>query len=141
MLYFKGEGFFGHCTGFDDGDEVIGIHETSFRHFKVKSGIGSAYGGIYGSPVRHQDTFEAPKIAQDINIQPFMLGSMNAVQEIVAVHHCTHIGFLYGLAESRKINLMQSTLVYVRTRMVAAPFLVVGGKVLDGGNHSFRLHA
>ena len=36
---------------------------------------------------------------------------------------------------------MQSTLVYVRTRMMAAPLLVVGGKVLDGRNDSFRLHA
>ena len=66
---------------------------------------------------------------------------MNAVQKIVAVNYGTHIRFLYGLAESRKINFMQSTLVYVRAGMMTAPFLIVGDKVLDGGNDSFRLHA
>ncbi len=141
MLYFQIDGFFGHRTGFNGGDKVIGIHETPFGHFEVKSGVSRSDSRIYGSPVRHQNTFEAPKIAQDINIQPFMFSGMNAVQKIVAVHYGTHIRFLYGLAESRKINFMQSTLVYVRAGMMTAPFLIVGDKVLDGGNDSFRLHA
>ena len=141
MLYFQVNGFFGHRARFDSGDKIVGIHETPFGHFEVKSGVSCSDSGIYRSPVRHQNTFEAPKIAQDINIQPFVFSGMDTVQEIVAVHHSTHVRFLYSLAESREINLMQSTLVYVRTRMMAAPLLVVGGKVLDGRNDSFRLHA
>ena len=42
---------------------------------------------------------------------------MDTVQEIVAVHHSTHVRFLYSLAESREINLMQKYARLCRTRM------------------------
>ena len=141
VLYFQVDGFFCHCAGFDSRQQILQIHKTSFRHFEVKSGVSSAYGGIYRSPVRHQNTFEAPKIAQDINIQPFMFGGMDTVQQIVTVHYGADIGFLYSFSESREIDFLQSTFVYVRAGMVAAPFLVVGSKVFDCSNDSFRLYS
>ena len=70
-----------------------------------------------------------------------MFGSMDTVQKIIAVHYSTYIRFLYSFPKGRKINLVQSTFVYVRTGMMTAPFLIISCKVLDGGNNSFRLHA
>ena len=106
MLYFKVDGFFCHRTSLDGGDKIVGVHETSFRHFKVKSRIGGADGGIYGSPVRHQDAFETPEITQNVNIKPFMFSSMDTVQKIVAVHYGAYIGFLYGFSEGGEIDFM-----------------------------------
>ena len=70
-----------------------------------------------------------------------MFGGMDTVQQIIAVHYGADIGFLYCFPKSREIDFLQSTLVYVRAGMVAAPFLVVGSKVFDCSNDSFRLYS
>ncbi len=66
---------------------------------------------------------------------------MNPENRVIAVHHSPDTGFLDSLPESRKVYLVEGSLIHIRTCVVTAPFLVVGREMLDSGDHAFRLHS
>ncbi len=55
---------------------------------------------------------------------------MHAVQKVIAVHHGSDTRHLHSLAECREIDFVKGSLVDIAARMMAAPFLVVRGKML-----------
>ena len=115
------------------------IKHIALRHFKVKPSVQGAHGGIGRGPVRHYYTLVAPS-AQLVQ-QPAVFGSMHSVHRIVAGHYGTHARLLYGLAEGREIDFVDSTLVGKRSRTVTVVLLIIEGKVLDGSDYPLLLNA
>ena len=66
---------------------------------------------------------------------------MNTVDKVITAHDRSYMSFLDSLAESGKVNLLDGPFVGVRTYDVAAPLLVVHGKVLHCGDDPLRLYA
>ena len=70
-----------------------------------------------------------------------ILGRMNAVHEVVGIHHRTHMSLAYSCFERGQVNLTKGPLVHVRTHVVAVVFLVVCGKVLHRRHYTLALHS
>ena len=72
--------------------------------------------------------------------QPPALCAGHAVDEVVRRHDALAACFHTGL-EARQINFAQRPLRDVLVDAHALRFLIVGGKMLDVGDHALRLHA
>ena len=74
-------------------------------------------------------------------VEPVVFCSVDTVEQVVAVHDGTCLPLQYGLAEGGEINLMECALINVGTDVVAAPFLIVAGEMLDSGHDTALLQA
>ncbi len=102
MLHFQIDGFFCHRTVFDSRYKIVDIHKTSFGISRSSPALAAPIAEYTEVQSDIKNTFEVPKITQDINIQPFMFGSMDTVQKIIAVHYSTYIRFLYSFPKAGK---------------------------------------
>ena len=141
MLTFQVDRTFRHHARFDERTQVAGVHKPGARHLQIESPVGGALGRIGGVPVGHEDSFEAPHPAQNIDRKLLVLGRMLAVDKVVTRHHGAHAGLLDRLAEGREINFMERTLVDIGTHLMTVPLLIVARKVFDRRHNSFGLHA
>ena len=96
--------------------------------------------------VNWQDYFKKNTriVIDKVRINYSKLNSQKAVQKVAHKAVYDKLCNLWGmnsLPESGEIDFLQGALVHVRAGMVAAPLLVVGRKVLDGGHDAFLLHA
>ena len=141
MLYFQINSSFCYQSLLYSRHQEFFIQILPRRHFQIQTMIGRSHCRIHGNPIRHQDSFKSPCISQYINIQPAIFACMYPIQQIITIHHSSYMGLFHCFPERCKINFLQSALIYFRTDMVAIPFLVVSRKMLDCGNHTFRLHS
>lgn len=65
---------------------------------------------------------------------------MNTENRIVAGHDGSDMSLFDCFPECREIYFMKCPLIHVGTCMMAAPFLIVGRKMFDGGDNAFRLY-
>ena len=86
--------------------KIFEIHKLPVGHFEVETSVRRPDRRIDGTPIRHQDAVESPLIAQYVDIQMAVLGGMDAVERIVAVHYRSGAAFPHGFAECGKINLL-----------------------------------
>jgi hypothetical protein len=63
-------------------------------------------------------------------------GHVNAVYQVIGVHDCARLRFPDGGLKGGKINLAQGPFIDVGADLLAVVFLVVAGKMFDGGNDS-----
>lgn len=61
---------------------------------------------------------------------------MNTENRIVAGHDGSDMSLFDCFPECREIYFMKCPLIHVGTCMMAAPFLIVGRKMLDGGDYA-----
>ena len=108
------DGLFCHSTCLDGCFQDTRIHELPPGHFEIQAVVRRKDTGICGCPVRHEDTFESPLIAEHVLDESLVFRHVYAVHQIVGRHHGSCFRDLYGLAECRKINLVQSSLIYIR---------------------------
>ena len=80
-------------------------------------------------------------MAKYMYVEPLILGGMNTVEKIVAIHYSTYMCFFYGFTKCREIYLMKGSFVNIRTDMMAIPLLIVGSKMLNCSYDAFRLYA
>ena len=64
---------------------------------------------------------------------------MDIVHKVITAHHSCHTGIDSSL-ERRKIDLIDRTLIRIRTDMVAVGLLIIECKMLYRGHHALRLH-
>ena len=140
MLTFQVDRTFRHHARFDERTQVAGVHKPGARHLQIESPVGGALGRIGGVPVGHEDSFEAPHPAQNIDRKLLVLGRMLAVDKVVTRHHGAHAGLLDRLAEGREINFVERALVDIGTHLMTVPLLIVARKVFDRRHNPFGLH-
>ena len=120
--------------------QILRIHIPCARHFEVQPVVRRTGGRIGRIPVRHEDAFEAPPFAQNVDGEVAVLGHVLSVHEVVTRHHGADPGLFDRLAERREIDFMQRPLVDVRRYVVAVVFLIVAAKMLDRSHNALALH-
>jgi len=117
------------------------LPKVRIRHFEIETAVCRSHSRVNRTPIAHYNSLESPFLSQQINIEVTAFGSVKSVKQIVAVHNSSHFCLFHSFTESGEINFIQSTEVNVGIYVHASPFHVVGGKMLDGGNNTFGLHA
>ena len=140
VIYLPVNGFLRNDAGFYKRHDPFFSKIHALGAFQVKTAVHGSGCGIYGSPVGHENAVEAPHVAEDLHIHISIFRCMNAENRIVAGHDGSDMSLLDCFPECREIYFMKCPLIHVRTCMMAAPFLIVGRKMLDGGYNAFRLY-
>ncbi len=93
------------------------------------------------SPIRHDDSIEAPFFFHNGVVEVAVLGHECAVHQVVGIHERADLGLLHRGFKGRQIDLAQCPFVHVGTVIHASVFHVVSGEVFCGGDHLLRLNA
>ena len=119
----------------------MGVHEGRGRHFQVQAVVGRRHAVIGSEPVRHENPLEAPLALEHLQVQEFVLSGVNAVDQVVGIHHRVHVSLGDGCLEGRQIDLAHGPLVYVHAHVMPVVLLTVQRVVLHCGDHALGLDA
>ena len=123
------------------GEQPLGIHEARAGHLEVEAVVGRADGVVGRVPVRHENALEAPFALEDLQVEELVLRGVDAVDQVVGVHHRVHMALGDGGLKGRQIDFAHGALVHVGAHVVAVVLLAVEGIVLDGGDDALGLDA
>src|SRR5574344_374500 len=73
-------------------------------------------------------------------VQPCVFSGMHAVEQVITIHHRTHMCLFHSLAEGGPKDFMKSSFVHIGTHAITIPLFIVGSKMFDSGNNALRLH-
>ena len=119
--------------------QVLFVFDFIAGHLQVEPVFHGRDAVVGRAPVRHDESVEAPLLAQHLFEQPRVFGGPGPVEQVVAAHYGTHLGILHGRLEGREIDFVQGALVDVGAHVVAVILLKVGGKVLDDTHYPVGL--
>ena len=117
------------------------VVEHFARHHKVVAG-GNLLNHIVATvPVGHNQTFEAPLVAQNGLEKSRILRCVATVDIVVRGHNCPRLRLLYCNLEVAKIDLSQGTQRQSRVVCQTVDFLAVNRKVFERCTHAVALHS
>ena len=96
---------------------------------------------VHGAPVRHDQPFVAPLLAQNFGEQRVVLGAVGAVELVVGAHDRPRLCPLDDALEGGQVDLTQRALVDDGIDAEALRLLVVGREVLERGADTLALDA
>ncbi len=123
------------------GEQRGGTHRLALGHLQVQAGVGGLDAVVGRLPVRHENAVETPFALEDVGTEMMALGGVVAIDQVVAAHHRAAVRLLHRRLEGRQIQLAQGALVDDGVEVAAVVFRVVGGEVLDRGDHAPALQA
>ena len=123
--------------GFHDQSIVCSVGTW---HFQIQAGLQTLHTVIDSTPVRHNISFKAPVIAENIGKKPFILGSKSTVDLIVGAHKCIWLSLFYCSFKCRKINFAECSFICFRRIAHAVIFLIVSCKMFDGSSYMMGLY-
>jgi hypothetical protein len=86
---------------------AAGIGRT--RHFEVKAGLDGFDSRVGAKPVRHDETFKAPLIAEDMLEDLRVLADVRAIEAVVGGHVAPGFRVTLSNLEWHQVDLSQST--------------------------------
>ena len=92
------------------------------------------------SPVTYENSVKIPLFFKNPG-KTGVVAAVLVIEEIVGTHHRPGAAFLYGCAESRQINLVQSPVADNHVGGVAVQFLIVERKMFYARGHTLFLNA
>ena len=110
-------------------------------HLQIEAVVGRGHAVVGGVPVGHQNALEAPIALEHLQVEELVLRGVDAVDQVVGVHHRIHVALGDGGLKGGQIDLAHRPLVHLDVHVVPVVLLVVQGIVLDGGDDALRLHA
>ena len=132
-------GFFQLAALYPCHDVLILFVVTGLQH--VIAGLHLCHGILAAKPVRHHHTFKSPFVTQERSLQLRILRGIYAIHIVIGRHYGPGGRFLHGNFKAFQIYLAQSTGRYLGIICHTVCFLVIDGKVFDGGSHTIALHA
>ena len=123
------------------GSKVFGVHESRAGHLEVEAVVGRGHAVVGCVPVGHQNALESPLAFEHLEIEELVLRGVDAVDQVVGVHHRVHVGLGDGGLKGGQIDFAHGALVDIDVDVVPVVLLIVERVVLDGGDDALRLHA
>ncbi len=119
----------------DRGHQLVAVDAHRSGHLQVEAGVRRGGGLVDAVPVGHDETVEAPLVAQDLGEQPSVLCGVFAGDLVVRAHDAPGARFLDGALERSEVELAERALVDVDVDGHPFDLGVVGHEVLDGDGH------
>ena len=83
------------------GQQGAAVHEFTDRHLQIQAIDGGCYAIVGGVPIRHENAAEPPFFFENIEIQMGVLGGVNAVHQVIGIHHRAHMSLANRSLECR----------------------------------------
>ncbi len=114
---------------------------TAIGLLVVEAGQCRFDGAVGGAPIRDHETFEPPRLLQNVGQQITVLTGPIAIQLVVGAHHHAGLAFGNGDFEGQQVRLAHGAPPEFHIADAAAGLLVVEGVVLDVADDLVGLQA
>ena len=85
-----------HLAALDRRNQVLRVHELRARHLQVEAVVHRRHAVVGCIPVRHQNALESPLALEHLQIEELVLRGVDAVHQVVGVHHRVHVRLGHG---------------------------------------------
>ena len=108
-------------------------------HIQIQAATHGTTCAVCGAPVAHHHAFKAPHVAEHLVVEPRVFGGIEAIHQIVGIHHGCHISIFHRRTKRGEIDFVASALVGTRVNALTPPLHIIEGKVLHHGCHAILL--
>ena len=108
--------------------------------FHIQSVFYRLLGIVYASPVGNDYSVKAPLFLQYLFQQVLIMATMFIFILIVRSHKRPYLTLLHSRLESRQVDFMQSSVIYLYIDMIAVYLLIVESKMFHTSSHTILLH-
>ncbi len=110
-------------------------------HFERHARVDGGSGGVGRAPVGYDEALEAELLLKNVAEKWGAFSQVRAVHQLISGHDVPHAAFLHSGLEGGEIDFVEGALADGFVDAMALELLVVGGEVLEAGDHAFALHA
>ena len=134
---FVDGGFF-HLAALHRGNQILRVHEFGAGHLEIEAVVDRGDAVVGRVPIGHENALESPLAFEHFQVEEVVLRGVDAVDQVVGVHHRVNVGLGDGGLKGGQIDFAHGALVHVGAGVVAIELLIVERVVLDGGDDALR---